>query len=98
MSIKYIVKTPIHGYSGMGYESMPVLRTEFDTLEAAKKCLCRFNKVYKINYALKCGEKEYLSDREEAFMRAMQDNVSYSVEGTSFIVKQTVVEEPVYKE
>ena len=89
---EYIVQSPIFGYSGMGYESRNYFHKYFDNEIDARKYLMRCNKCYKINEALRRGEKPFMSDREEVFTREMEENVSFQITGLSKLFKRETVD------
>jgi len=83
----FVVKSPIHGYWGMGYENTSTLEKSFSNETAARKHLRRCNKAYEI-------QRSGGTRIQESFLREMCDRVSFSFRGPSLLVKRTVTEEP----
>jgi purine nucleoside phosphorylase len=98
MSATFIVKTPIHGYSGMGYESHSHLEREFTDENEARKHLRRCNRAWELQdledgVIYNIPGKRYLTDAETEFVREMTEQVSFSFEGPSVLLKRTTVDE-----
>ena len=89
MITTFVVKSPIHGYWGMGYENTSTLEKSFSNETAARKHLRRCNKAYEIQRS-----KGATGEIQESFLREMCDRVSFSFRGPSLLVKRTVTEEP----
>jgi hypothetical protein len=88
LTTTYLVRTPIHGYSGMGYESIPYLEYEFKDEQKARKWKKHCDFAYKIqhqHYHFGC------EDRYDDYIRKMTDEISYSFRGESKIYKKQVV-------
>jgi hypothetical protein len=79
----YLVRTPIYGYNGMGYDHARFLEKEFDSLQKAQKWARKCDRVFNGD-----GAKTSLW---EAFYREMTDNISYSIKGLSKIYEKTVI-------
>lgn len=87
---QYIVKTPIHGYTGMGYSHLYHITKSFDTERKARKWKkhCDFCvKIHLVKYFP--GNEERLDE----YIRYMTDEISYHIKGASKIYKRTIQEE-----
>lgn len=97
---QYILRVPIHGYNGMGYESQSHLVKTFTDEDAACKWYHRYVKAWELTerqaqWSLGDDSSLLWNDREEEFMREMDDNVSFSIEGPPTLSRATTVEEPI---
>ncbi len=97
---QYILRVPIHGYSGMGYESQSHFTKTFTDKEAALKWYRRYTKAWELTQRQATWSRGdpisiLWNDREEEFMREMDDNVSFSIEGPPILSRATTVEEPI---
>lgn len=88
--IQYIVKTPIYGYSGMGYSHLSHITKSFNTEKAARKWKKHCDFAHKIHLAhYHFGNEE----RFDNYIRHMTDEISYHIDGISKIYKRTIEEE-----
>jgi len=88
----FVVKSPIHGYGGMGYENTSILERSFTSEAEARKHLRRCDKAWQITDRLDTPGHPYMTDHEEAFSREMCDNVSFFYRGPSSLFERTVNE------
>lgn len=89
----YIVLSPIHGYSNMGYSHLRQLRKKFVYECNARKYLRRCNKVFHMSKQ----DLPYLGEdaeaRRDTFIREITDHHSFHFKGESKLYKQTLIEE-----
>ena len=90
--IKYIVQSPIYGYSGMGYESTHILEKSFDKETDARKHLKRCNKAWQIYREVTAYPGRCYTDREEIFTREICDGVSFHFSGHSKLFKRETID------
>lgn len=94
----YVLRIPIHGYSGMGYETVNPLVKTYDDETEARRWLRRYTKAWELT---KRQDTWYhgqpiaalWNDREEAFMREMSDVVSFSFRGPPTLSLATTTEQ-----
>jgi hypothetical protein len=92
MNISYVVKSPIHGYSGSGYEGRDILEDSFTTEDGARNYLARCNRAFEIQDAAHQSRK-YIDGQQLEFIGEMCDGYSFYFTGPSWLVKRTVTEE-----
>lgn len=92
----FVVRSPIHGYSGMDYEGTSVLERSFTNEAQARKRLRRCNLAAALYDRVVHGPVgSYYTDAQEAFLREMCENVSFHYRGPSTLVKRTVIDEQI---
>lgn len=92
----FVVLSPIHGYSGMGYSGISVLERSFTDEAQARKHLRRCNLAAALYDRVVYGPVgSYHTDAQEAFLREMCENVSFHYRGPSTLVRRTVVDEQI---
>lgn len=94
----FVLRVPIHGYSGMGYESHSHLTKTYANETEARKWFRRYSKAWELTSRQDKwyqGQPDSLlwTDREEAFMREMSEVVSFSFRGPPTLSRATITEE-----
>lgn len=89
--IDYVVKFPIYGYRGMGYESQNFITKSFSEECFARKYAKHVNKAFEINEALRLQKIPYATDMQNIFMDYMEENVSFSIKGPAQIFKRETI-------
>jgi hypothetical protein len=85
----YVVKSPIYGYSGMGYTHINLLHEAFDTEEEARKRKTDCDKAFKMGKSdtFLCPESDA---EQDDFYREMTDHISYRFTGESKIYIRSI--------
>ncbi len=78
---EFVVKSPIYGYNGQGYQNKKFILTYFDDKKSAIEYKNRCNTAYEI------GEKSSCSVNEGKFHDNMTHNNSYYFTGLSVAYK-----------
>lgn len=85
ITTSFVVKSPIYGYSGMGYESVYTVEESFDTEEKARTHLALCNQAYN-------GKGGTMA--EDIYFN-MTECLSFKYTGPSTLVKRTIIEEQI---
>ena len=90
MNTDFVVSFPIYGYNGMGYSNRSSITKAFKTEREARKYAKHVDTAWKIHEGIRTKEIPFMSDRQEAFLREMEENVSFGIKGPATILKRQI--------
>lgn len=88
-TVSYVVRTRIHGYSGMGYQHLSHFQSSHETELSARKRMDDIRAVRQAATVTNCTEDEAADDLEWE----LTDGRSFCFKGDPVLIKRTVTEE-----